>query len=123
MNSLLRIDTADTRSQATALTVTGPVDLANASVLEQTVDEALNHHPTVILDLTGVTFCDSSGLNTLIRLRRRAQHSGGELILAAPPPQMMRMLRITGADSVFTIHGSLAEAWQTHPASGTPPTE
>ncbi|MFD5814069.1 STAS domain-containing protein [Streptomyces sp. f51] len=120
MNSLLRIDTAGTHSQATALTVAGPLDLNTASILEHTVDEALNHHPTVILNLTGVTFCDSSGLNTLIRLRRRAQHSGGELILAAPTQQMMRLLTITGAHSVFPIHGSLTEAWQAAP--GTPPT-
>ncbi|MFD4413470.1 STAS domain-containing protein [Streptomyces sp. NPDC058476] len=119
MNPLLRIDTADTRGQAAALTMAGPLDLATAPVLQHTLDEALNHHPTVILDLTGVTFCDSSGLNTLIRLRRRAHNVGGELLLAAPPRQMMRLLTITGADGVFPIHGSLAEAWQAAP--GTPP--
>ncbi|MFE2571783.1 STAS domain-containing protein [Streptomyces mirabilis] len=122
MNSVLRIDTADIRGQTSALRVAGDMDLATVSVLELTVDEVLSDHRTVILDLTGVTFCDSSGLNSLIRLRRRAQDTGGQLILAAPPPQMMRLLTITGTGSVFPIYGSLAEAWQAHPAPGAPPT-
>ncbi|MFE4703265.1 STAS domain-containing protein [Streptomyces sp. NPDC056738] len=120
MNSLLRIDTTDARSQAAALTVAGPLDLKTTSILEHTVDQAINGRHTVILNLADITFCDSSGLNTLIRLRRHAQHSGGELILAAPPPQMMRLLTVTGANSVFPIYSSLAEAWQAAPS--TPPT-
>ncbi|MFE7776186.1 STAS domain-containing protein [Streptomyces sp. NPDC057445] len=122
MNTLLHVEVADTRGQTRALTVAGDLDLDTAWVLERTVDEVLNDHRTVLLDLTAVTFCDSSGLNTLIRLRRRAQDVGGQLVLVAPPPQMMRLLTITGAGNVFPIHGSLTEAWQAHPASGTPPT-
>ncbi|MEU9382867.1 STAS domain-containing protein [Streptomyces sp. NPDC048279] len=122
MKSVLRIDTADIRGQTSALRVAGDMDLATVSVLEHTVDAALGDHRTVILDLTGVAFCDSSGLNTLIRLRRRAQDSGGRLILAAPPPQMMRLLTVTGARNVFAVYGSLVEAWQAHPAPGSPPT-
>ncbi|MFE3169391.1 STAS domain-containing protein [Streptomyces sp. NPDC059224] len=122
MKSVLRIDTADIRGQTSALRVAGDMDLATVSVLEHTVDAALGDHRTVILDLTGVAFCDSSGLNTLIRLRRRAQDSGGRLILAAPPPQMMRLLTVTGARNVFAVYGSLVEAWQAHPVPGSPPT-
>ncbi|MFE4546509.1 STAS domain-containing protein [Streptomyces sp. NPDC056785] len=61
----------------------------------------------MILDLTGVTFCDSSGLNSLLRLRRRAQDGGGQLALAAPSRQMMRLLTITGAASVIAIYTSV----------------
>jgi anti-sigma B factor antagonist len=120
MNSRLSVETADTRGQAVALTVAGPLDMATVPVLEHAVNKAFDDHPKVILDLAGVTFCDSSGLNTLVRLRRRAQHSGGKLLLAASPRQMMRLLTITGADHVFSIYGSLAEAWAAAP--GPPPT-
>ncbi|MFA3872933.1 STAS domain-containing protein, partial [Streptomyces sp. MMCC 100] len=40
-------------------------------------------YPTVILDLSGVTFCDSSGFNALLRLRRRALEARSGLVLAA----------------------------------------
>ncbi|MEU4040036.1 STAS domain-containing protein [Streptomyces collinus] len=115
MNAVLHLDAADTRGHANALTVNGPLDHTTAAILDRTVEDALRRHATVILDLTGVTFCDSSGLNTLIRLHRGAHSIGGQLALAAPPAQMMRLLTTTGADRIFPIHGSLAEAWQTHP--------
>ncbi|MET7301365.1 STAS domain-containing protein [Embleya sp. NPDC005575] len=122
MTSAPRVDIADTRGQTTALTVTGDLDLHTVAVVHHRVADVLGDHPTVILDLTGVTFCDSSGLNTLLRLRRRAQELGGRLVLVAPPRQMLRLLSVTGAVSVFTIHGSLAEAWAAIPAPGAPPT-
>ncbi|MGW0605840.1 STAS domain-containing protein [Streptomyces sp. NPDC002644] len=122
MNSALKVDLTDTRGRTAALTVTGPLDLTTAAALGRGVENALSEHPTVILDLTGVTFCDSSGLNTLLRLRRHAQDTGGQLVLAAPPPQMLRLLTLTGTDSIFPLHSSLAEAWEAHPAPGAPPT-
>ncbi|MFF2384476.1 STAS domain-containing protein [Streptomyces sp. NPDC058108] len=108
MISVLPIHTAAARGRPSALKVTGAMGLATASVLEQAVNEVLTDR-TVILDLTGVTFCDSSGLNSLLRLRRRAQDGGGQLALAAPSRQMMRLLSITGAATVFAIYTSLAE--------------
>ncbi|MFH8991522.1 STAS domain-containing protein [Streptomyces sp. NPDC017940] len=122
MNSALHIDLADTRGQTAALTVSGELDLTTFGALDRGLEDALSEHPTLILDLTGVTFCDSSGLNTLLRLRRRAQDTGGQLVLAAPPPQMLRLLTLTGTDSIFALYGSLAEAWSAHPAPGAPPT-
>ncbi|WP_406005022.1 STAS domain-containing protein [Streptomyces sp. NBC_00637] len=122
MNSALRVDVTDTRGQTTALAVAGELDLNTADVLYDAVAEVLGGHRAAILDLSGVTFCDSSGLNTLLRLRRRTQETGGRLVLAAPPAQMLRLLTITGARTIFTIHGSLAEAWETPPPAATPPT-
>ncbi|MET8291920.1 STAS domain-containing protein [Streptomyces sp. NPDC005132] len=75
----------------------------------------------MILDLSGVTFCDSSGLNTLLRLRRHDQKVSSHLVLVAPPRQMMRLLTVTGAGSILDIHNSLAEAWAEHPGRGIPP--
>lgn len=122
MNPALRVDVTDTRGQTTALAVTGELDLATATRFFRDVGDVLGSHLTVILNLAGVTFCDSSGLNTLLRLRRRAQDTGCRIVLVAPPAQMTRLLTVTGAAGIFTIHGTLAEAWETHTASGTPPT-
>ncbi|MFD9433414.1 STAS domain-containing protein [Streptomyces sp. NPDC060002] len=122
MNSVLRVDVTDTRGQTTALTVAGELDLNTADILHRTVEDVLHDHRTAILDLTGVTFCDSSGLNALLRLRRHTQETGGGLVLAAPPSQMLRLLTVTGAGAILTVYGSLAEAWEPHPPTATPPT-
>lgn len=121
MNSALRVDTAETRGQTTALALTGELDLNTATDLYRAVKDALSAYPTTILDLTGVTFCDSSGLNTLIRLRSRARAAGGRLVLAAPPRQMLRLLTVTGAGSSFPLYGSTAEAWQDNSPTEPPP--
>ncbi|MFE7932359.1 STAS domain-containing protein [Streptomyces sp. NPDC057456] len=122
MNSGLRVEVADTRERTTALTVAGDLDLNTADVLHRTVEGVLRDHRTAILDLTGVTFCDSSGLNALLRLRRHTQETGSRLVLAAPPAQMLRLLTITGAGAIFTVYGSLAEAWEPYPPAAAPPT-
>ncbi|MEU3465656.1 STAS domain-containing protein [Streptomyces sp. NPDC006733] len=121
MSSALRVDPAGTRGQTTAFTLAGDLDLHTAPVLYPTVGDALSNHSTVILDLAGVTFCDSSGLNALIRLHRRAREAGSRLVLVAPPQQMLRLLSITGASRIFTLHDTLAEAWADTPDAGTPP--
>ncbi|GGR48078.1 anti-sigma factor antagonist [Streptomyces cinereoruber] len=122
MNSVLHLGLVDTRGQTAALAVAGELDLFTAADLGRGVEEVLNEYSTVILDLAGVTFCDSSGLNALLHLRRHAQDTGGQLALAAPPAQMLRLLTLTGMDSVFALYGSLAEAWAAHPTPGAPPT-
>ncbi|MFE6129824.1 STAS domain-containing protein [Streptomyces sp. NPDC056437] len=75
MTSVLRIRVAGTRGQTIALTLTGEMDLTTATGLHHNVENVLGDHLTVILELSSVTFCDSSGLNTLIRLRHRAHPS------------------------------------------------
>jgi anti-sigma B factor antagonist len=57
----------------------------------------------VIIDLSGVEFCDSTGMNVLLSCLRQVQERGGELELAAPRPAVRKILQVTGLDSVFTI--------------------
>jgi anti-sigma B factor antagonist len=57
-----------------------------------------------------VSFCDASGLALLVGAQRRARLHGLTVILAAPPPKMSKLLRITGLDRAFTIHATLAAA-------------
>ncbi|MEU1212968.1 STAS domain-containing protein [Streptomyces sp. NPDC005791] len=94
-------------------TVTGELDVATAPAVYHQATEAIAHCPLVILDLSGVTFCDSSGFNALLRLRRRAQETGTDLALAAAPAQVVQLLTLSGAETAFPMFSSLAEA-ETH---------
>ena len=64
----------------------------------------------LVIDLSGVSFCDVSGLAALIGTQRRARGLGITVRLAAPRPQMAKLLRVTGLDQFFTICAALDDA-------------
>lgn len=57
----------------------------------------------LVLDLTELAFCDSSGLGTFIVAREHALDADVALDLLRPPPMLVRMLRTTGLTETFTI--------------------
>ena len=64
----------------------------------------------IIIDLAGLEFIDSSGVAALVRGRRQARDAGGELLLAAPQQQVLRVLSLTRLIDVFPVHATVAEA-------------
>ncbi|SFC12801.1 STAS domain-containing protein [Streptomyces aidingensis] len=66
--------------------------------------------PWIVVDCARLDFCDSTGLNALLAARLEAEAAGGGVHLAAPQPRVARLLEITGAGMVFTLHDSLAAA-------------
>ncbi|MET7541596.1 STAS domain-containing protein [Streptomyces sp. NPDC005507] len=55
----------------------------------------------VVPDLSGVSFCDSAGLNVLLGGWRQTDASGAVLVLACRPEPLRRILEMTGADQVL----------------------
>lgn len=91
--------------------VVGDVDVQTAPTLHSEALEIIQHgHPRLALDLAQVGFCDSAGLSALIRLWHAARAAGGSLSLAAVPDRLMRMLTLTGVDSLVPIHATAADA-------------
>ncbi|HEU5155824.1 MAG TPA: STAS domain-containing protein [Streptosporangiaceae bacterium] len=89
----------------TIVALHGDLDIAAAPALREHLTGVLSHSPRLlILDLSEVSFCDATGLAVLIGTQRRATGLGITLHLAAPNPQMTRLLRITGLDRVLTVH-------------------
>ena len=89
------------------LRLAGELDLDGVTIL----DGCLVEGPTAItLDLSRLGFCDSTGLNVLLRLRLDAEKRGIDVHLAAPSPQVARILGITGTDKVFPVHASVQDA-------------
>jgi anti-anti-sigma factor len=69
---------------------------------------AENSH--VLFDLTDTVFADSTGVGTLVRLRRRARELGWQFFLIAPRPQVEAALKLLKLDEFFMIQASLAGA-------------
>lgn len=82
----------------------GELDLATAPTLERVVNLAVDSGaPTVVLDLSALTFVDSTGIHVLIAAQRRALKQGFALVLRSPTQQVRKILRLTGLDQVMVI--------------------
>ncbi|MFJ4095190.1 STAS domain-containing protein [Kitasatospora sp. NPDC089913] len=89
----------------------GDLDIETLPPAEQALDEALRTGPRIlVVDLGQVGFCDSSGLNLLLKARMSATAAGAELRLAAASPTVLRLLELTGADTVFQLHPTVGDA-------------
>jgi anti-sigma B factor antagonist len=95
----------------TVATISGDLDIAGVPALREQLLGVLGPHASrMIIDLSGVTFCDASGLAVLIGVNRRAQLLDGVLRLAAPAPPVATVLRLTGLDLHFQIFATLRAA-------------
>jgi anti-sigma B factor antagonist len=84
----------------------GEIDLYTAPRLQSELAEVIANAapaPRIVVDMSGVEFCDSTGMNVLLSCLRQVRERGGELELAAPRPAVMKILQVTALDSVFTI--------------------
>ncbi|MET8413376.1 STAS domain-containing protein [Streptomyces sp. NPDC005195] len=63
-----------------------------------------------VVELSQVTFMDSSGINALIGAHHAATALRGWVRLAAPSPSILRVLRIVGLDTVITCYPTLQQA-------------
>ena len=85
--------------------LTGEIDLSTAPRLSNAVNELLaDAPPRVVLDMAGVTFCDSQGLGTLVVLSRKASLAHSCLVLTNVGDFLLRVLDITGLRPALMIH-------------------
>ena len=84
------------------VSVTGELDIATAEQAYSYISEVIDGRPApVTVDLSGLTFCDASGLGVLARIARHARQAGRQLKLTSARPPLLKIMRITGLDRVF----------------------
>jgi anti-sigma B factor antagonist len=88
----------------------GELDIADAASVAAALAAVAARKPEIIVDLAGLEFIDSSGVAALARGRRHARHAGGDLALAAPRQQVLRVLTLARLIEVFPVHASVDEA-------------
>ena len=88
------------------MSVAGEIDLYTAPRLHGELATALagGGPVRIVVDMSKVEFCDSTGMNVLLAAHRLATERGGDLTLAAPRASVRKILEVTGLESVFTIH-------------------
>ncbi len=85
------------------VSVTGELDIATAEQAYTFISDVIDAWETapVSVDLSGLTFCDASGLGVLARIARHARQTGHQLRLTAARPSLLKIMRITGLDRAF----------------------
>jgi anti-sigma B factor antagonist len=91
--------------------VAGEVDVYTSPALKAAlIDATSDGCTTVIVDLGSVPFIDSSGLGVLVGALRRIRESEGEMRVVSGHETVVKIMRITGLDRVFSLYPTLDEA-------------
>lgn len=85
--------------------ISGEIDLSNASSVMERIGEVVRSDASVVVvDLSGLTFLDSSGISMLFQLAERMRYRRQELRLVAPTgTHVRRVLEMTRVDEVIPI--------------------
>ncbi len=88
----------------------GELDIVDAASVAAALVAVAARAPEIIIDLAGLEFIDASGVAALLLAREHARRAGGDLLLAAPQDQVLRVLAVIHLADVFSVHASVDEA-------------
>ena len=110
MDDMLQVSRED-RGGLPVVRVAGEGDVSTSPALRAELEAIPETNARVIVDLSQVTFLDSTGIGVLIAAMKRFRDSeaSGTLQLVVTKPHILKVLEITGLTPIFDIHGSLEE--------------
>jgi anti-sigma B factor antagonist len=95
----------------TVVAVTGELDVYTAPVLEESLGDLVDDGKSdLVVDLSDVSFMDSTGLGLLIKALKWTREHDGSLRIVANTEKVLKVFRVTGLDGVLSLHPSRAEA-------------
>lgn len=95
----------------TLVELAGEADVTNSDALREVLEAEVAKQPgTLIIDLSGLRFMDSSALHVVLRASRAMDRQAGVLALASPREPVAKMLRLTAADQLIPVYASVSEA-------------
>lgn len=93
------------------LEVAGELDVFTSPVLrERLLDLVSSGCYDLIVDLSGVTFLDSTAMGVFVGGRKRVLAHHGSFALAGPRESIARLFRMTGLDKLLPMHASVDDA-------------
>ena len=103
----------DPRPNCAVIIAGGELDMHRSVGLDRALRAAALFSPCLVIDLTAVSFVDSTALGVLISARRRLQSVGGQAMLVHPPALVRRLLAGTQLQQSFAVFETLDEAMAT----------
>jgi anti-anti-sigma factor len=101
--SLLDIQLDET-SASTIVSVAGILDISTVDELDGRVRPLLRTGTDVIIDLSDVTMCDSTGLGAIVKFDRFARGVECSFSVRRPRPHVAEVFAMTGIDQVIRVH-------------------
>ena len=103
---------ADSDLRNGSVKLAGEVDLCSVPELRDALNSQVNlGRPALIVDLTEVTFMDSSGLSVIIGFWRQMQELGGKLVIVGAKGEVLEVFRLTHLDQYIPLFATDGEAW------------
>jgi anti-sigma B factor antagonist len=114
----LQIDDQEIDAETHLIEVDGQIDLYSAPEFkERTLGVIESGKKRVVVDLSGVTFMDSTGLSVLVGALKRLRLMDGRLTIVATDDDIRRIFEITGLDRSFTLCRCREEALEALPGA------
>lgn len=95
----------------TTIELGGELELHNAHILREELNQlCAGERPGVVVDLSQLSFMDSTGIGVLVNGFKAARSHSGALALVCPSQRLMRLFEIAGLTSALVIFGDRADA-------------
>jgi len=99
------------RDGTTVLSISGRIDTVTAPVLEQVINREIEGgHRKVLLDFSAVSYISSGGLRVLLATAKKLKAPGDRFGLCCLSAEVLKILRLAGFTSIFSIYPSEGEA-------------
>jgi anti-sigma B factor antagonist len=94
---------------ASIVVLKGDVDLESSPAAREVLLKSVEGAGTVLVDLSSVTYIDSSGVASLVEALQAAKRNGGKFALVAASEPTRRVLELARLDKVFTMYTTVDE--------------
>jgi anti-anti-sigma factor len=111
MNELAQID-IDLTPRGVVARISGEIDISNVGAVKRRLTDSVpSSSPGLVVDVSGTTYLDSSGVYLLFELARALEGRQQQMCVVAPPSTpSTRVLLITGFDSIVPVTSTVEEA-------------
>ena len=101
----------ETRQDGAAVVVAfeGDIDLESSRDARKILLEAAGHKKPLLVDLTGVSYIDSSGVASLVEALQNSKKNGQPLALVSVSEAALRVLQLARLDKIFVIHATVED--------------
>ena len=92
------------------IAVTGELDAHTAPAVREAVEAVIAPGARVVVDLSAISFLDSTGLGVFVTALKHLREGEGSLDLVIASPRVLKVFELTGLDVVIPIHEELGSA-------------
>lgn len=108
----LQIDVDRGEDGTTVFELRGDLDFKTAHALQNALDDAIDRGvDRIVLDLSPLRFCDSSGLQVVVSAFHRLTMGGGRLAVVCSDPRVLRVFHVTRLDRILGVSETRLEAF------------